>query len=347
MELWNGRSWMRRSWMRQSRTMRRWTRRAALAICALGVAWLVSTGFSSPGFSSPDLSSVAAAQARHSTSAAVQFNGQRAYDYARQFVACGPRWIGSPGHVCAENFLKKQFAKDDLQEDTFVTNTPAGPMTMHNFIVRFPGKKDGVIVLATHYETNYPLRDIHFVGANDGGSTTGFLVEMANYLRGHKQDGYSVWLVFFDGEEAIQQWSDTDSLYGSRHLAAKWDRDGTLKRIKAFLLMDMIGDKDLGVCREQNSTPWLLDLVDDAAKKEGDQSYFFATRNTVSDDHLPFVQRGVPSADIIDIDYGPHTITHPDGYHHTAEDTMDKISAHSLTVVGQTMLETIHLLDQR
>lgn len=295
------------------------------------------------------LSSNALAQSQHSThtAASVQFNGNRAYQYAQEFVSCGPRWIGSTGHVCAENFLKKQFAKDNLEEDTFTANTPAGPMTMHNFIVKFPGRKNGVIVLASHYETNYPLRNINFVGANDGGSTTGFLVEMANYLRGRKLDGYSVWLVFFDGEEAIQQWSDTDSLYGSRHLAAKWDRDGTLKRIEAFLLMDMIGDKDLDIDRDQNSTPWLLDLVDRAAKKEGDSSYFFAKPNAIEDDHLPFVQRGVPSADIIDIDYGPHTFMHPDGYHHTAQDTMDKVSAHSLTVVGQTMLETIHLLNQR
>lgn len=277
----------------------------------------------------------------------IQFNGERAYRYAQQFVSCGPRWIGSSGHQCAENFLKKQFAKDDLEEDTFTTQTPVGPLTMHNFIVKFPGKRDGVIVFATHYETNYPLRNINFVGANDGGSTTGFLVELANYLRGHKQDGYSVWLVFFDGEEAIQQWSNSDSLYGSRHLAAKWDRDGTLKRIKAYLLMDMIGDKSLDIARDENSTPRLLDLVAKAARKEGDQSYFFATTNAIEDDHLPFVQRGVPSADIIDYDYGPHDVTHPDGYHHTAEDTMDKISAHSLTVVGQTMLETIRLLNQR
>lgn len=280
--------------------------------------------------------------------AAVAFNGNRAYEYAREFVACGPRWIGSPGHLCAETFLKKQFAKDDLVEDTFTTTTPAGVMTMHNFIVKFPGKKDGIIVLGSHYETNLPLRNINFVGANDGGSTTGFLIEMANYLRGRKLDGYSVWLVFFDGEESIeQQWTDSNSLYGSRHLAAKWERDGTLKRIKAFLLLDMIGDKSLNVARDQNSTPWLSDLVAKAARTEGTQRYFFATENALQDDHLPFVQRGVPSVDIIDIDYGPRDAMHPDGYHHTAEDTMDKISGHSLTVVGQTVVETMRLLNQR
>lgn len=298
------------------------------------------------------LSLATPALAHSSTSPAVHlgtsFNGERAYNYAREFVACGPRWIGSPGHVCAENFLKKHFAQDNLEEDTFTTETPAGIMTMHNFIVKFPGKKNGVIVLASHYETNYWLRNIHFVGANDGGSTTGLLVEMANVLRGRTLDGNSVWLVFFDGEESItSQWNNSQALYGSRHLAAKWDRDGTLRRIRAFLLLDMIGDKDLNIDRDQNSTPWLLDLVDTAAKKEGDGSYFFAKNNAIEDDHLPFVQRGVPSADIIDIDYGPHTFLHPDGYHHTAEDTMDKVSAHSLTVVGQTILEAIHLLNLR
>lgn len=279
--------------------------------------------------------------------ASARFNGNLAYEYADQFVACGPRWIGSPGHICAENFIKQHFAKDNLQEDTFTSSTPIGPLTMHNFIVKFPGKKDGVIVVASHYETNYPLRNIAFVGANDGGATVGILVELANQLRGHTLDGYSVWLVFFDGEEAIQQWSDSDSTYGSRHLAALWERDGTLKRIQAYLLTDMIGDKQLNISREENSTPWLEDLIYKAAEQDGYASYFFERRDYVEDDQLPFVRRGVPTADIIDIDYGPHNITHPDGYHHTAEDTMDKISAHSLTVSGQTVATTIHLLDQR
>jgi glutaminyl-peptide cyclotransferase len=270
------------------------------------------------------------------------FNGARALEYTRQFVSIGPRWVGSPGHAKAEAFLKKQFAKDNLEVDTFTSNTPAGPQEMRNFIVRFPGKKDGVIVLASHYETNYPLRNINFVGANDGGSTTGLLIEMANHLRGRALDGYSVWLVFFDGEEAFKEWSDSDSTYGSRHLAAKWQNDGTLKRIKAFIILDMIGDKDLDIQRDSNSTPWLLDLIRRAAAKNGDQSYFFQEQTTDSDDHLPFVRRGVPSADIIDLNYG-----YQNAYWHTAQDTMDKISAKSLTIVGNTMLETIRLLNLR
>jgi Zn-dependent M28 family amino/carboxypeptidase len=220
---------------------------------------------------------------------------------------------------------------------------------MCNFIVRFPGTKPGVIVLGTHYETNYPLRNINFVGANDGASTTGLLMSIADRLRdqaahssGKKLDGYSVWLVFFDGEEAIEQWSASDSTYGSRHLAAKWGRDGTLNQIKAFLLADMIGDKELDIQRESHSTAWLVSVVADAAKKFGYQRYFFQQQMAVEDDHLPFVERGVPSIDVIDLDYGPNN-----SYHHTAQDTMDKISAHSLTIDGDVFLESIRLIDQR
>jgi Zn-dependent M28 family amino/carboxypeptidase len=271
-----------------------------------------------------------------------QFDGAKALAYTREYVAIGPRWIGSPGHAKAEAFLKDQFRRDQLEEDTFTTDTPAGAMTMHNFIVKFPGKRDGIIVLASHYETNYPLRNIPYVGANDGGSTTGLLIEMANYLRGRTLDGYSVWLVFTDGEEAIKSWSDTDSVYGSRHLAVKWQSDGTLKRIKAFILADMLGDRDLDVQRDMNSTPWLEDLIYQAASQYGWQSYFFENKTYDEDDHLPFVHRGVPCADLIDLNYG-----YGNSYWHTAEDTMDKLSAKSLTIAGDTILETIHLLNQR
>ncbi len=280
----------------------------------------------------------------------VHFNGARAYEYAKELVAFGPRYNGSEGLARAQDFLRKQFAHDNLVEDTFVAETAVGPQVLHNFIVKFPGKKDGIIVLGTHYETNYPLRNTSFVGANDGASTTGLLLEIANHLRaagGKPRDGYSVWLVFFDGEEAVQSWSASDSLYGSRHQAAKWQNDGTLKKIKAFLLADMIGDKDLDILRETSSTGWLSDLVKQAATREGDQRYFFHTEGAEEDDHQPFLQRGVPAIDIIDTDYGPHDAAHPDGYHHTPEDTLDKISAKSLTVDGDVFLEAIRLLDLR
>jgi Zn-dependent M28 family amino/carboxypeptidase len=238
--------------------------------------------------------------------------------------------------------LRTHFKHDQVEEDAFTANTPIGPVNMRNFIVRFPGKKDGVIVLATHYETNYPLRNINFVGANDGAATTGLLLAIADQLRGKQLDGYSVWLVFFDGEEAIQKWSASDSTYGSRHLAAKWGGNGTLARIKAFLLADMIGDKDLDIQRETRSADWLVALVRQAAKKFGYERYFFQNEEPVDDDHLAFVSRGVPSIDIIDLDYGPDN-----SYHHTAQDTMDKVSARSLAIDGDVFMETIRLINQK
>lgn len=278
---------------------------------------------------------------------AQHFNGGRAYEYARDFAAIGPRWPTSPGHAKAEAFLRAHFSHDQLEEDAFIADTPIGPVNMRNFIVRFPGKKDGVIVLASHYETNYWLRNINFVGANDGAATTGLLMAIADQLRaatanGRKLDGYSVWLVFFDGEEAIEHWSESDSTYGSRHLAARWGRDGTLARIKAFILTDMIGDKDLDIQRESRSTQWLVDTVRQAAKKYGYEHYFFQQEEPVDDDHMPFVKRGVPSIDIIDLDYGPD-----DSYHHTAQDTIDKVSARSLSIDGDVIMETIRLIDTR
>jgi len=270
------------------------------------------------------------------------FNGARAYEYAREFVAIGPRWPTGQGHLKAEAFLRAQFQHDQLEEDTFTAKTPIGPVGMRNFIVRFPGKKNGVIVLGTHYETNYPLKNINFVGANDGAATTGLLLAIADQLRGKTLEGYSVWLVFFDGEEAFDTWSASDSTYGSRHLAAKWGRDGTLGRIKALMLADMIGDKDLDIQRESRSTDWLVALVRQAAKKFGYERYFFKQEEQIDDDHLAFVERGVPCIDVIDLDYGPN-----DSYHHTAQDTLDKISAKSLTIDGDVFLETMRLINQR
>jgi glutaminyl-peptide cyclotransferase len=282
---------------------------------------------------------------------AQKLSGPRAYTFAKQFVtASGPRWIGSPGHQKAEDFLRGFFGpekkKGTFEEDSFSMNTPIGLLPMRNFIVRYPGKKDGLVVVATHYETNYPLKDTGFVGANDGGATTGLLLELATYYRTHPNDGYTLVLLFDDGEEAIQSWTNTDSLYGTRHLAAKWSNDGTLKRIKAFIITDMIGDRDLNLNYELNSTPWLRDTLHQAAKNTGHLASVFKSEQEVSDDHLPFKQRGVPVLDMIDIDYGPHTAAMPDGWHHTPQDTLDKISAHSLQISADLLLETLHLINQ-
>ena len=275
------------------------------------------------------------------TEPAPQINPTRAFQYVKEYVSIGSRPPGSPGHAKAERYIKSHLAGDNVEVDSFDVKTPVGDFPIHNIIAKFPGKKDGIIVVAGHYETNYPLPK-EFVGANDGGSTTGLLLELANQFRGKQLDGYSVWLLWTDGEEAFVKWSDTDSLYGTKHLADKWKQDGTAGKIKAFILLDMIGDADLDIQRDENSTPWLSDLVLKAATSLGYQSHFFQTQTAIEDDHMPFQKIGVPVVDVIDIDYG-----YANAYHHTIQDTMDKLSPKSLQIVGDVVLQTIQYLNQR
>jgi Zn-dependent M28 family amino/carboxypeptidase len=159
-------------------------------------------------------------------------------------------------------------------------------------------------------------------------------------LKSQPMEGYSVWLAWLDGEEATVSWSGSDSLYGSRHLAQLWQQDGTLKRIKAFLLLDMVGDADLNIDRDANSTIWLEQLVYNSATRLGYQSHFFARQIAVEDDHLPFAKLGVPVADLIDFDYGYNNV-----FHHTPEDTLDKLSPSSLGIVGDVVLETVRAIN--
>ena len=273
---------------------------------------------------------------------APKVDGKKAYQYAGEIVAFGPRPIGSDAHHKVEEYIKSHLQDAQIEEDKFTANTAAGSFPMNNIIAKIPGKKDGIIVIASHYDTNYPLRNENFVGANDGASTSGMLIELANVLKSKPNDGYSVWLLFTDGEEATVQWSDADSLYGSKHLAAKWKADGTAQKIKAFILLDMIGDKDLDVTRDGNSTPWLLDVVGRAAKRLGNDSYFYKTEQPMDDDHLPFKNVGIPVVDIIDFNYGFNNL-----FHHTTEDTMDKISPKSLQIIGDTVMETIRALNTK
>lgn len=263
-----------------------------------------------------------------------------AWQYTKEIIAFGPRWDGSKGQERLGAYLHEKLKSDQVEDDPFVADTPAGKIPMRNIIAKFPGTKDGIIVLGSHIDTNYPLRNTNFIGANDGACTTALLLAIGDQLRGKKLEGYSVWLAFFDGEEAIKEWNAQDSLYGSKHLAAKWQQDGTAKKIKAFMLADMIGDADLNIQREGNSTPWLLDLVSQAAQRLGYQSHFFASEGPIDDDHLPFARIGVPVADLIDYDYG-----YGNSYHHTTDDTLDKLSPKSLQISGDVILETIRLIN--
>jgi glutaminyl-peptide cyclotransferase len=273
------------------------------------------------------------------------FDGDRALQYVKDIVKFGPRPVGSANHKKVEDYLVSQLKADNVERDDFTADTPEGKFPVHNIVAKFPGKKDGIIVVASHYDTNYPLRNTSYVGANDGGSSSALLLEIANQLRGKINEGYSVWLVWDDAEESIKPDTEvdflTDSLYGIRHLADKWQADGTLKNIKAFLLADMIGDSELEIERDLASTPWLEAVVYQSATRVGYQSHFFARMESMEDDHLPFMQKGVPSADLIDFTYGYNNV-----FWHTPQDTVDKLSPKSLEITGTVILETIRILDK-
>jgi len=272
-----------------------------------------------------------------------EFNEIRAMRYVKEIVAFGPRPIGSANHKKVEDYIHSQLKGDLVEDDAFTIDTTEGKFPVRNIIAKYPGTRDGIIVIASHYDTNYPLRNTTYVGANDGGSSSALLLEIANQLRGKKRDGYTVWLLWDDAEESMRlPWFDPESLYGVRHLAEKWQGDGTIKKIKAFLLEDMIGDADLNIDRDQNSSPWLEDMIHEAATRLGYQSHFFGRTNAVNDDHIPFMQLGVPSADLIDFDYGYDNV-----FWHSTQDTVDKLSPKSLEIVGTVTLETVQMLDRK
>jgi glutaminyl-peptide cyclotransferase len=265
------------------------------------------------------------------------YSGISALKYTRYAVELGPRPSGSDANKKLQNYILAQIRQDECQvmEDPFTASTPKGPIAMDNIIAKFPGKSGKAIVITGHFDTKlFPGRK--FVGANDGGSSTGLLLEMAHALA-HQTRVDDVYLVWFDGEEAVREkWEGDDNLYGSRHLAQKWRKDGTLSRVKALINVDMIGDKNLDIKIETNSNAALNKLVWDTAASLGYGAFFLKEELATDDDHMPFVHQGVPAIDLIDFDYDPW---------HEDSDTMDKLSAKSLEIVGTVVMEVIHRLE--
>jgi glutaminyl-peptide cyclotransferase len=266
------------------------------------------------------------------------FDGERALDHVRQLVAIGPRVAGSEGAQKARDYIGAQIRAHGLEasEQAFEAATPLGPAKMVNLRVLLPGPPGrGRLIIGGHYDTKL-FRDIRFVGANDGGSSTAFLIELARVLK-HRKNPLPIELLFLDGEEAVVEWSERDSTYGSRHYVDAAAADGTLKEIRAFVLVDMIGDRDLRVLRESNSTPWLTDIVWAAARRLK-RPAFADEEIAIEDDHLPFLRAGVPAVDIIDLDYPAW---------HTADDTADKVSAASMQTVADVLLAALPAIEQR
>jgi len=275
------------------------------------------------------------------------FDGQKAYEEVAKLVSFGPHPPASDAIHRVQDYIRSQLKSFGCatDEDDFNAQTPIGTLAMKNIVAKIPGSGQRIILLLTHYDT---LRLDNFVGAEDSGSSTGLMLEMARILCRQPKRADAVWIAFLDGEEAqvvtngVAQWTDTDSVYGSREMSARLALSGDLKRIKAVILADMIGQFNLHIFRDSDAPKWLTDLIWHTAARLGYGNIFESREASTEDDHLPFVHRGVPAIDLIDLtDYQQL------GYWHTPQDTLDKVSPRSLAIVGQVILESVAELQKR
>jgi Zn-dependent M28 family amino/carboxypeptidase len=282
--------------------------------------------------------------------AAPVFDGARAFEDLKRMVAIGPRPAGSPGIEKTRDYIRKQLAAAGwtVAEQAFDARTPLGSVRMVNLRATRPGPATTAaagagasqprIVIGGHYDTKL-VKEFRFVGASDAGSSAAFLLELARALKS-RTNALPIELLFLDGEEAVIDWNlpnAQDHTYGSRYYVEQLQKTGTVTDVRAFILVDMIGDKDLGIRREQNSTPWLKDAIWSTARRLG-RTEFLDEETPIEDDHIEFLAAGIPSVDIIDLDYAAW---------HTAADTLDAVSARSLQVVGDVLLAALPLIETR
>jgi Zn-dependent M28 family amino/carboxypeptidase len=261
----------------------------------------------------------------------------RAYAHVKKMTEIGPHPPGSKEIKKAQEYIESELKTYGVKviNQEFVADTTRGKVPMKNIIGELPGQKPDIVIIAGHYDTKLQA---DFMGANDGGSSTAAVLEMARVLAPSKPE-YTLWFVFFDGEEAFIDWSENDgkdNTYGSRYMASKMTSEGSIKRVKAMILVDMIGDKDLDLLRDEESTPWLVDIIWNTARKIGYEKHFLSEQGAYADDHLPFKEAGVPVIDIIDFNYGPDN-----AYWHTNKDTLDKVSGESIKIVCDTVIQSL------
>jgi glutaminyl-peptide cyclotransferase len=270
------------------------------------------------------------------------FDGKRAFEHVAKQVGFGPRPSGSQALGQTQDYILTQLKSDGCmtEVDAFSADTPIGRLPMKNILVKIPGDDASIILLGTHYDSLL-RKDITFVGADDSASSTAVMLELARLLCG-KHGKHAVWIAFFDGEEAMKAWSETDSRYGSRQMAARFAASGDISKIKAFLLADMVGSRSLHFARESTSTPVLVDLMWATAARLGYSQVFVNASSGAEDDHDSFLKRKVPSMDVIDFDREQDV-----PFWHTADDTLDKISARSLAISGHVFLETVNELQKK
>jgi glutaminyl-peptide cyclotransferase len=270
-----------------------------------------------------------------------QFSGDRAYRHVATLVGYGPRPSGSDALGRSAAYITTQLQDYGLstEEQVFVARTPFGPKQFRNIIARTRVQESGpnrVVILGSHYDTKL-FTNITFVGANDAGSSTGTLLEIARVAT----EQPNLWFVFFDGEEAMIQYSDEDGFWGSKFFVDGLKSKDEVKGIKAMVLLDMIGDKNLNVSVAGS----LTQQVFDAARTAGFRDFFSLGAPGILDDHVPFLRAGIPAVDLIDFDFG--SAPGRNDYWHTDKDTLDKISPRSMEIVGLTTLRLIELLQNQ
>ena len=280
-------------------------------------------------------------------SSQAQFDSARAWRDLEAQVAIGPRPAGSAAIQKTRDYILAELRKAGVEsrQQIFIATTPLGEVSMANLIATIPGRRPERLAIASHYDTKRtPFTSpsgatvTRFVGASDGASSTAALIELARTLT-PRQNEFTMELIFFDGEEAVVEWDrNSDSTYGSRYYVDAARKAGTLKSLRALMLLDMIGDKDLLIRRDAASTPWLVDIVWAAAARIGHRGVFSSELTAVEDDHVHFLTAGVPAVDIIDLDYPAW---------HTADDTLEHVSARSLQIVGDVVLAALPDIEAR
>jgi glutaminyl-peptide cyclotransferase len=281
----------------------------------------------------------AAARCAAAQPAVPKFDGTRAFADLRRMVEIGPRPSGSPAIEKTRDYLSAELKSAGLkvEDQPFDVRTPLGTVHMVNLRATLPGAATarGRIVIGGHYDTKL-VKQFRFVGASDAASSAAFLLEIARALKG-RSNPLPIELLFLDGEEAVVEWRGDDHTYGSRYYVEQLKKSGTTKDVRAFILVDMIGDRNLGIRREANSTGWLTDAVWSAARQLK-RAEFLEESTPIEDDHLEFLDAGIPSVDIIDLDYPAW---------HTADDTLEQVSAASLQAVGDVVLAALPAIEQR
>ncbi len=277
------------------------------------------------------------------------FDETRAFEHVKRLVEFGPRPAGSKELKRAREYIVKELKSTGLkvEKDEFDVKTPVGKREMVNVWADVPGETGEVVLIASHYDTKL-FEGARFVGANDGGSSTAVVLEAARTLAASaRRSHFTYRFVFFDGEEAFcREWDECgrpgapDNTYGSRRYVARLRERGELNRVRALILLDMVGYRDLDLGRDTLSTKWLADVVWETARGLGhDEEFRERAEEIGDDDHAPFLAAGVPSLDIIQLSTFPHW--------HTPADTLDKISPRSLGVVGRVLLASLPRIEEK